>query len=126
MRSGQVTDHQLRTRYRAVFRNVYLANELPLTALQRARAAWLFAGPDVVLAGRSAAAIHGTKWLDDNAPAEIIRADRHTSALSRIRMRSQTTTCAYGRACESPLLRAPRSTSDDDVPRATRCPCSTR
>lgn len=79
MRSGQVTDHQLRTRYRAVFRNVYLANELPLTALQRARAAWLFAGPDVVLAGRSAAAIHGTKWLDDNAPAEIIRADRHTS-----------------------------------------------
>ncbi|WP_286199189.1 DUF559 domain-containing protein [Mycobacterium sp. ELW1] len=79
IRSGQLTDYQLRTRYRAVFRNVYLANELPLTALRRARAAWLFAGPDVVLAGRSAAAIHGTKWLDDNAPAEIIRVDRHTS-----------------------------------------------
>jgi hypothetical protein len=75
--SGLVTDYQLRTRYRAVYRNVYLANELSLTASRRAQAAWLFAGPDVVLAGISAAAVHGTKWLDGTAPAEIIRADRH-------------------------------------------------
>lgn len=77
MQSGLVTDYQLRTRYRAVYRNVYLANEVSLTALRRAQAAWLFAGPDVVLAGVSAAAVHGTKWLDGAAPAEIIRADRH-------------------------------------------------
>ncbi|EHB56140.1 hypothetical protein MycrhDRAFT_3334 [Mycolicibacterium rhodesiae JS60] len=75
--SGLVTDYQLRTRYRAVYRNVYLANGVSLTAARRARAAWLFAGPDVVLAGISAAAIHGTKWLDGSAPAEIIRGDRH-------------------------------------------------
>ncbi|AKK26124.1 endonuclease domain-containing protein [Mycobacterium sp. EPa45] len=75
--TGQVTDYQLRTRYRAVYRNVYLANEVKLTALRRAQAVWLFAGPDVVLAGISAAAVHGTKWLDGAAPAEIIRADRH-------------------------------------------------
>lgn len=79
IRSGLVTDHQLRTRHRAVFRNVYLANEVPLTAQRRARAAWLSAGPNVVLAGLSAAAIHGTKWLDGNRPAEIIRVDRHHS-----------------------------------------------
>ena len=58
---------------------MYLANDLPLTAFRRARAAWLFAGPDVVMAGLSAAAIHGTKWLDGTAPAEIIRANRHRS-----------------------------------------------
>lgn len=78
LRNGLVTDYQLRTRYRAVYRNVYLPNEVPLTAIQRARAAWLFAGPDVVLAGLSAAAIHGAKWLDGNAPAEIIRVNRHS------------------------------------------------
>lgn len=78
LRDGRVTDYQLRTRYRAVFRNVYLADDLPLTPLRRAQAAWLFAGPDVVLAGLSAAAIHGTKWLDATTPAEIIRANRHT------------------------------------------------
>ena len=77
--NGLVTGYQLRTHYRAVYRNVYLANAVPLTPLRRARAAWLFGGPDVVLAGLSAAAIHGTKWLDVNAPAEIIRANRHTS-----------------------------------------------
>ncbi|PND57522.1 hypothetical protein CRM90_10970 [Mycobacterium sp. ENV421] len=75
--SGLVTDYQLRTRYRAVYRNVYLDKTVSLTATRRARAAWLFAGPDVVLAGISAAAVHGTKWLDGSAPAEIIRADRH-------------------------------------------------
>ena len=75
--SGLVTDYQLRTRYRSVYRNVYLANEVSLTAARRARAAWLFAGPDVVLAGISAAAVHGTKWLEGSAPAELIRGDRH-------------------------------------------------
>jgi hypothetical protein len=78
LREGLVTDYQLRTRCRAVYRNVYLANEVPLTALRRARAAWLLAGPGIVLAGLSAAAVHGAKWLDGTAPAEIIRADRHS------------------------------------------------
>ena len=77
LRNGLVTNYQLRTRYRAVYRNVYFAKDRPLSALQRAQAAWLFAGPDAVLAGLSAAAVHGTKWLDGAAPAEIIRVNRH-------------------------------------------------
>ncbi len=79
LRNGVVTGYQLRTRYRAVYRNVYFAKDRPLTALQRAQAAWLFAGPDAVLAGLSAAAVHGTRWLDGTAPAEIVRANRHGS-----------------------------------------------
>ncbi|WP_396928098.1 hypothetical protein [Mycolicibacterium sp.] len=79
LRNGVVTGHQLRSRYRAVYRNVYFAKDRPLTALQRAQAAWLFAGPDAVLAGLSAAAVHGTRWLDGTAPAEIVRVNRHRS-----------------------------------------------
>ena len=51
-----------------------------LTAADRARAAWLWAADDAVLAGVSAAAVLGTKWLDGHEPAEIVRADRHSPA----------------------------------------------
>ncbi|MFV8053664.1 hypothetical protein [Mycobacterium sp. 48b] len=74
--AGLLTAHDLRTRYRAVYRNVYLADDVALTPVLRARAAWLFAGPDAVLSGISAAAVHGVKWLDVNAPAEVVRNNR--------------------------------------------------
>ncbi|ORX03922.1 hypothetical protein AWC29_17155 [Mycobacterium triplex] len=72
---GRVTRSQLRTRYRAVFRDVYIGREVELTAARKARAAWLSTG--ATLAGLSAAAVLGTKWLDAAAPAEIVRPDRH-------------------------------------------------
>ncbi len=75
-----MTTYQLRTRYRAVYRNVYVPNDATLTAASRARAAWLWAGGDAVLAGISAAAVLGTKWLDGGEPAELIRSDRHCPA----------------------------------------------
>lgn len=62
--------------HRALYRDVYLANDVGLSPLLRAQAAWLFAGPDAVLSGVSAAAVHGTKWLDVNAPAEVVRSNR--------------------------------------------------
>jgi Protein of unknown function (DUF559) len=70
-----VTRGQLRTRYRRVFRDVYIARDTELTAAVKARAAWLSTG--ATLAGLSAAAVLGTKWLDAAAPAEVVRADRH-------------------------------------------------
>lgn len=76
VRRGAVTPKQLRTRYRVVFRDVYIARDAALTAAAKARAAWLSTGG--TLAGQSAAAVLGTKWLDDTAPAEIVRADRHS------------------------------------------------
>lgn len=77
IRAGLLTAHELGTKYRAVYRNVYLDNDVALTPLLRARAAWLFTGPDAVLCGVSAAAVHGTRWLDVNAPAEVVRTNRH-------------------------------------------------
>jgi len=78
LRTGRLTEHQLRTRYRMVYRNVYLAKGVEMTAELKARAGWLFAGPDAVIAGVSAAAVHGTKWLDPDAPAVVVRPDRHS------------------------------------------------
>lgn len=75
IRRGIVTRHDLRTRFRRVFRDVYIGKDAPLTAAVKARAAWLSTGAP--LAGLSAAAVFGTKWLDVDAPAEIVRADRH-------------------------------------------------
>ncbi|MEE6175589.1 endonuclease domain-containing protein [Mycobacterium sp. 050134] len=72
---GALTRNQLRTRYRPVFRDVYIARDVELTADLKARAAWLSTG--ATLAGVSAAAVLGTRWLDGAAPAEIARADRH-------------------------------------------------
>lgn len=72
---GAVTQHELRTRYRRVFRDVYIGRTAELTAATKARAAWLSTG--ATLCGLSAAAVLGTKWLDAAAPAEIVRADRH-------------------------------------------------
>jgi hypothetical protein len=79
-RGRDVTRNDLRRRHRRVFHGVYISGEADLTASAKARAAWLSTGPRVTLAGVSAAAIHGTKWLDGHAPAEIIRADRHRPA----------------------------------------------
>ena len=73
---GAVTRNDLRTKYRPVYRDVYLPRDAVVTAAVKARAAWLSTG--ATLAGVSAAAAFGTKWLDAAAPAEVIRADRHS------------------------------------------------
>lgn len=77
VRRGDVTARRLQKDFRAVYRNVYVAKRAPVTALTRARAAWLWADGNCVLTGLSAAAVHGTKWIDADLPAELNRVDRH-------------------------------------------------
>jgi very-short-patch-repair endonuclease len=77
VRDGLLTTYRLHTQYRALYRNVYMAKDAVPTAHSRAQAAWLWSGGDATLVGLSAAAVLGTKWLDGNAPAELVRADRH-------------------------------------------------
>jgi hypothetical protein len=74
--AGTVTDHRLRTSYVAVHRNVYVPRGVELTAADKAVAAWLFARRGAVVAGMSAAALHGTRWIDPTLPAEINRPGR--------------------------------------------------
>jgi very-short-patch-repair endonuclease len=75
LKHGAVTRNELRTQYRAVFRDVYIGKDAQLSPAVKARAAWLSTG--ATLAGQSAAAVLGAQWLDAAAPAEIARADRH-------------------------------------------------
>jgi very-short-patch-repair endonuclease len=77
VRRGEILAWQLRRDYRPVYRNVYLSKQATLTALNRARAAWLWSGGDTTLTGISAAAVLGTKWLDVGGPAELCRPNRH-------------------------------------------------
>jgi hypothetical protein len=74
---GRLTEYQLRTKYQAAHRNVYVPAEFVWTAQSRARAAWLWSGGNTVLARLSAAAVLGTKWLDGDGPGELIRNNRH-------------------------------------------------
>ncbi|MCV7424168.1 DUF559 domain-containing protein [Mycobacterium yunnanensis] len=77
MAAGRLTRHRLRTHFRRLYKDVYVAPDVELTAAVRARAAWLSLGDGVTLAGVSAAALHGTKWLDARLPAEVVRSDRN-------------------------------------------------
>lgn len=70
---GELTRNDLRTQYRPVFRDVYIDRDVQLSAALKAQAAWLSTG--ATLCGVSAAAAHGTKWLDPLAPAEVVRAN---------------------------------------------------
>ncbi len=73
MAAGTVTRHVLRSKYVMVHQNVYAPTGFPLTARDRATAAWLWSRRAATLSGYSAAAVLGSKWLPDNAPAELAR-----------------------------------------------------
>ncbi|ETT23396.1 MULTISPECIES: DUF559 domain-containing protein [Rhodococcus] len=69
--SGRVTAHDLRCRFDRIHRNVYVSKGTVLDAVGRAHASWLWSGRKGVLAGMSAAAVHGTRWIDDEVPPEL-------------------------------------------------------
>ena len=73
---GTLTSHALRTRYRAVYPNVYLPREVEITAALRAEAAWLWSKRRGVIAGNSAAALHRAKWVGARHPAELLYGNR--------------------------------------------------
>ncbi|MGZ4528165.1 MAG: endonuclease domain-containing protein [Mycobacterium sp.] len=70
--SGRLRPHQLRSRYRAVFPNVYARRDHQVTLRDRAVAAWLWSHRRGVLAGLTAAAWHGSKWVDEHLPVELV------------------------------------------------------
>jgi very-short-patch-repair endonuclease len=74
---GAVNRYQLSTRYDAVFRNVYVPKGQTLTAADKAIAAWLWSGRRATVAGLSAAALLGTRWIDAKRPAELNQPSRH-------------------------------------------------
>lgn len=74
---GDVTKGQLCTRYTRLLRDVYVDSGVEVTAALRAKAGWLWARRQGVVAGFSAAALHGSRWVDDRKPVELIHDNRH-------------------------------------------------
>jgi hypothetical protein len=70
--AGALTRYQLRSRYVALHKDVYVARDMELTAQLRAKALWLRSRRRGILAGYSAAALHGAKWINSSLPAAII------------------------------------------------------
>jgi very-short-patch-repair endonuclease len=75
--NGDVDKSALRTHYRKLFRDVYVEPDAELTPLVRARAGWLWSRRRGIIAGLSAAAVHGAKWVDAKAPLEILHNNRN-------------------------------------------------
>ncbi|MUL83944.1 MULTISPECIES: hypothetical protein [unclassified Mycolicibacterium] len=82
--AGRLTPYQLRSRYVAVYPGVHVSRGTELTARSKAKAAWLWSGGRGVIAGRSASALHGAKWLDARRPAELIYGNRYSPKGIRI------------------------------------------
>lgn len=73
---GSVNRYQLRTHYDAIHRDVYAPRGAALTPVDKARAAWLWSRRRGICAGLSAAALHGSKWIDATLPAELNQPSR--------------------------------------------------
>jgi hypothetical protein len=75
--SGRLTPYALRSRFIAIHHDVYLETDAKMTAVTRAKAAWMWSRRKGAIAGQSAAALHGAKWVDDSAPAQLLYNNRH-------------------------------------------------
>jgi hypothetical protein len=74
--AGLFSERAMRRQYPLVYPNVRAARGMQLTAPQRARAAWLWSKRRGIVAGLSAAAVLGSKWVDGSAAAELIHDNR--------------------------------------------------
>jgi hypothetical protein len=131
--AGALTRHDLRTRYVAIHHDVYIAKDTEVTAVLRAKACWLRTRGHGVLAGFSASALHGAKWIDARLPATAIDTNRRrkpgitvwavaidddeVQSIDGMRVTTATRT-AVDLACRYPLDRA--VVAIDALARATR------
>jgi len=77
VRLGRLSPYQLRTVFRAIYPDVYLADYAAPSLRTRSIAAWLWSDRRGVLAGLAAAALHGSDWIDDDQPVELIWRNPH-------------------------------------------------
>ncbi|TQF68431.1 DUF559 domain-containing protein [Rhodococcus spelaei] len=72
---GLVNRYQIRHQYTRIYPDTYLHRDIELDAVVRAQAVWCWSGGRGVLAGWSAAALWGTKWIAADTPGAIARAE---------------------------------------------------
>ncbi len=77
--AGTLTRHALRRDYIALHQDVYIRRGTEITPVARAKAAWLRSKRRGILAGFSASALHGARWINPARPATIIDTNRRPS-----------------------------------------------
>jgi hypothetical protein len=70
--SGAIAERAMRKHFEQLYPGVFVPRGSEPNARQRAEAAWLWSGRRGTVAGSSAAAMLGTKWIDGSRPAELI------------------------------------------------------
>ena len=73
-------ERAMRSLFNAVYPGVYCPGDIEMAARHRAQAAWLWSRRKAVIAGNSAAALLGAKWVSPALVAELIHANRHPPA----------------------------------------------
>lgn len=73
---GRLSPYALRSRCVQMHPHVYMPMDAEVTAITRAKAAWLWSRRQGAIAGQSAAALHGAKWVDNRRPAELLWPNR--------------------------------------------------
>jgi hypothetical protein len=80
-----IPERALRNRYRPLYPGVYIPRDVDPSARVRGEAAWLWSKRRGVLAGLSASAILGSKWISGALPAELIHDNRRPPRLLTVR-----------------------------------------
>ena len=80
-----IPERAMRSLYETVYPDVYVPWGAELSASQRAQAAWLWSRRRGVVAGQSAAALLGAKWVDPRRPAELVHDNRRPPPLVVVR-----------------------------------------
>lgn len=73
---GLLTRRDLRRFHRADLPGVWMARGSDPPVQQRAYAAWLWSSRRAVIAGLSASALHGAKWIEPDIPVELVHTNR--------------------------------------------------
>ena len=70
--AGALSRGQLRWNYRAIYPDIYLPKNVEPTLKLRTEGASLWARRRGVVAGRAASALHGSRWVADTTPVELL------------------------------------------------------
>jgi hypothetical protein len=79
--AGTLSASQLRKFYTAVYPGVYAPRAVELSPIQRARAGWLWSRRQGIVAGLSASAVLGSKWVEPTMPAELVHFNRRAPTM---------------------------------------------
>lgn len=85
--NAAIPERAMRRNYEQLYPGVFVPRGIEPSARQRAEAAWLWSKRRGVVAGQSAAAMLGVRWVDGRQPAELIHDNRKTP--SRLVVRTE-------------------------------------